>query len=68
MKDRYNRLMQVRDLIGKLLDTEYTDFVYRYYFAGVGWKTIKLHGRESLKSLIDTIEGFGLYNRYKEKK
>ena len=64
MKDRYNRLIQVRDLIGELLDTPYTDFVYRYFFAGVGWKTIKLHGHESLKKLIDVIEGYGLYNRY----
>ena len=63
MQDRYNRLMQVRDLIGELLDTPYTDFVYRYYFAGIGWKTIKLHGHESLKKLIDVIEGFGMYNR-----
>lgn len=63
MQDRYNRLIQVRDLIGELLKTSYTDFVYRYYFAGVGWKTLKLHGHESLKKLIDVIEGFGLYNR-----
>lgn len=63
MQDRYNRLTQVRDLIGELLNTPYTDFVYRYYFAGIGWRTIKLHGHESLKKLIDVIEGFGLYNR-----
>lgn len=63
MQDRYNRLIQVRDLIGELLNTPYTDFVYRYYFTGIGWKTIKLHGHEALRSLIDVIEGYGLYNR-----
>ena len=62
-KNRSDRWIMVRDCLGELLDKPYTDYVYTYYFAGVGWRTMKLHGIEALRSLIDVIEGNGLYNR-----
>lgn len=62
-RDRYHRLNKIKEYLGYLLDKSYTDYIYRYYFAGVGWRSIKLHGYDALRNLIDVIEGNGLYNR-----
>ena len=64
MKNRYDRLMQIRDHLGEMLDRPNQDYIYRYYFHGLGWRNFRLHGSEALKRLIDSIEGSGLYNRY----
>ena len=64
-KDRRNRLQAVLHYTYEILSSQYatTDFTYRYYFIGIGWRSIKLHGQESLTKFIETIESYGLYNK-----
>ena len=62
-QNKSSKLAQVKKFINQLLQRPYTDYIYRYYFNGVGWRVIKLHGIESLRNLIDVIENGGLFNR-----
>ena len=63
-KNKKQRFSLIKECIKELLERPYTDYIYRYYFIGVGWRSIKLHGVESLKSLIEMIENGGLFNRF----